>query len=296
MGQRSVKIDEYLQYLRDNCWFPDCIRKKARDMTRAEARDYFVYELSWGTFQIRNRDELFSIGKNGEVVPPAPDRKVTIYPSVIDGVSFRYLTHITKKGGKKTVDQTMGNLDMRLIAFLCRLCWELRVCLGVNTIYHIGFLFEKERNDCHGQGRALDFAGAAGEGFDMTVAEHWSGQPVTMLKDWKKTKAGTKLDDWPSGDFTDTYFRLDSAYNTNLKPELDPETAANLFRTVYEVATDECMDTNTNATATTIGKDSSYILHPDYRKSVPHGKSGREAHWQHMHMQIGPTGTELNAK
>jgi hypothetical protein len=43
------------------------------------------------------------------------------------------------------------NLDARNVVFLTRLA-TLMKWYGATTIYHIGFLFDAERNDCRGQG------------------------------------------------------------------------------------------------------------------------------------------------
>ena len=289
MAPSPVKIDAYLAYLRDNLPAPAKAWASANTLTKAEARDVFVWLLAWGEFQIANRDTLFSADTSGKVVPPAVGKKVTISPSKIAGIDFRYVTGFTKTGVTLT-DQTLSNVDMRNVIFLYWLCEELKR-FDVKTLYHIGFVFPASRTDCHGQGRALDFAGVAGDGFEITVAHNWSGQPIAMPMAWQGHKKGAKLANWPAG-FTDTYFRLDPARNPYLDQGKQPALAARIFECVYDTAAAHCKDVDSGL-HTSIGSASAYILHPDYKKSnTATAKDGREAHWQHIHTQIGPTGSE----
>ncbi len=300
--QRAVRIDEFLAFLRENLWKPtDLINTPARDLTRAQAIQIIIWLLAWGKFTLRNRDELFVVKSDGTIIVAGTDKKIHVANATIEGVQFRYLTYIDKKGFKKTTVQNMANQDPRMIVFDWKLARMLSLNFNANVIYHIGFIFEASRNDCHGQGRALDFAGAAGPDFDLTVAGDWSGQPVTLQNDYRDPKTGTtlargtKLPDWPPAPFRDVYFRLDSSINPNLDAAKQYDQAFDLFGQVYDLAADECTDTSdASKSPTRIGPDSSFILHPDYPVSVPGTPHGREAHWQHMHMQVGPTGTETS--
>lgn len=304
--KKGVVIEEYLAWLRENLWMPyDLLTTPARDLTREEALTVVLYLLAWGKLNIANRESVMKVDGRGNAEWLSNSVRPTISPSTIDGVNFRYLSSIDRKGNKQTVNQTMGNLDPRNIVFLYKLAQMLRLRFQVHTIYHIGFMFAASRVDCHGQGRAMDFGGAAGPNFDLTVAGNWTAQPVTLLKDYrdaksgKQYKAGQELPDWPNGGFRDVYFRLDPSQNPNVRPDYflgrSATLARDLFRAVYDLAAQECTDTDGNAGATTtIGPSSSNILHPDYPRSAPGTPHGREAHWQHMHMQIGPVGTETN--
>ena len=299
--QRAVKIDEFLAFLRENLWKPtDLMNTPARDLTRAQAIQIVIWLLAWGKLTLRNRDELFVVKPDDTITVAGADRKLFVAPSTIEGVEFRYLTEINKKGFKKSIVTPMSNLDPRLVVFLWKLARNLSRDFNVDTIYHIGFL-GKNPNNCHGQGRAVDFAGAAGPDFDLTIAGDWSSQPVTLQNDYFDPKTrrtiarGTVLPDWPPAPFRDVYFRLDVSLNPNLDPAKEFDTAFDLFGSVYDLAAEECTDTrDTSKSPTSIGPDSAFILHPDYPFSHPGGFDGREAHWQHMHIQIGPTGAELN--
>ena len=201
--QRAVKIDEFLAFLCENLWKPtDLMNTPTRDLTRAQAIQIVIWLLAWGKFTLRNRDELFVVKPDDTITVAGADRKLFVAPSTIEGVEFRYLTEINKKGFKKSIVTPMSNLDPRLVVFLWKLAHNLSRDFNVDTIYHIGFL-GKNPNNCHGQGRAVDFAGAAGPDFDLTIAGDWSSQPVTLQNDYfdpkiRRTIArGTVLPDWP---------------------------------------------------------------------------------------------------
>lgn len=292
---KKGKIDQYLQMLRDAQMPDPLFFRPAKLMTKAEARDCYLHYLAWGKFNIANRDTLFTMDAQGELQPPDPKGKVWISPPVIGGVTFRYLLTVDKKGNKTTTLQDLGNLDARNVVFLTRLA-ALMQYYGATTIYHIGFLFDADRNDCHGQGRACDFAGAAGDGWDVTVAQHWAGQPVVMPADWtspegKRFARGAKLPDWPAH-FNQTTYRLEST-NPFLDPNLRPDLARDVFYSAYQHAITDGTDSR-GGVMTSIGATSSFVIHPDHPTSNPDpkAKNGREAHWQHIHMQVGPTGTE----
>jgi hypothetical protein len=293
---KKAKIDQYLDLLRD-AQLPDPLFfRPANAMSKADARDCYLHYLSWGKFNIQNRDALFALDAQGDIQPPAPTAKVYIWPPVIDGVEFLYLTSIDRQGHKATTRQVLGNLDARNVVFLTRLATLMR-WYGATTIYHIGFLFDPSRTDCHGQGRACDFAGAAGDGWEVTVAQHWSGQPVVMPVDWtapngKRFTRGQKLADWPPAPFNRTTYRLEPS-NPYLDPTLNPDLARQIFYSAYQHAITEGTDTRAPVMSS-IGATSDFVLHPDYPVSNPDptAKGGREAHWQHIHMQVGPTGTE----
>jgi len=292
---KKTRVDQYLELLRASQMPDPLFFKPAKAMTKEEARDCYLHYLAWAKFDIQGRDALFTLDPQGILQPPAPAAKVFIWPPVIDGVEFLYLKTIDRKGQKTSVRQAIGNLDARNVVFLTRLASLMR-WYGATIIYHIGFLFEASRNDCHGQGRACDFAGAAGDGWEITVAQHWTGQPIVMPADWtapngKRYSQGAKLPDWPPL-FKQTTFRLDSA-NPYLDPSLNPDLARDIFYSAYQHAVTEGTDTR-EAVMSSIGATSSFVLHPDHPTSNPDptAKNGREAHWQHIHMQVGPTGPE----
>jgi hypothetical protein len=292
---KKTKIEQYLEMLR-GYQIPDALFfRPAKVMTKAQARDCYLHYLAWNKFEIKDRDALFTLDAEGTLQLPDPDAKVYIWPPVIDGVVWLYLNTIDKKGNKSTARQAIGHLDARNVVFLTRLSTLMR-WYGATTIYHIGFMFEASRNDCHGQGRACDFAGVGGDGWDVTVAQHWAGQPVTMPVDWvsptgTKYQKGSKQADWPPF-FKQTTYRLEPT-NSYLDRTINPDLARQIFFSAYQHAITEGSD-NDSGVMSDIGATSSKVLHPDHPTSNPDpaAKNGREAHWQHIHMQVGVTGTE----
>jgi hypothetical protein len=283
-------VDQYLELLRKAEEPPyHLLLRSAKEMRKSEARDCYLHYLAWGLFDVKDKYALFTVDTSGTLQPPRPEAKVTIAPSRIAGVDFRYVEKIDKKGMIKTGNQPIANLDARNVVFLVRLSQAL-AAIGATRMYHIGFVFASSRSDCHGQGRACDFAGAGGDGWDITVAQHWSGQPVAMPRDAAGHKKGARLADWPAN-FKATTFRLDPS-NPHLDPSLNPELARRVFEVVYRVAAQQGTDTRAGGFLSEIGSGSGFIMHPDHPTSAPGTSNGREAHWQHIHMQIGPTGTE----
>jgi hypothetical protein len=227
-----------------------------------------------------------------------------IDPPSIFGVNYEYVNNFSGNGKSikisKSSARPLNNLDLRMVIFLVWFSYFLKTDYGVSTIYHLGIGAGKgPPNDCHNQGRALDFVGAAGllndKPWEMLVARNWFAQPVCMPVAWNGIKKGARLDRWPY-EFHQTNYRLDSATNPNLDQSLDPSFAAALFQYVYNAAAWGCEDRPGNPQpATTLGNKSGMIMHPDHANSIKDyfetwsGGDGREPHWQHIHMQIGPT-------
>jgi hypothetical protein len=172
-------------------------------------------------------------------------------------------------------------LDPRNALALVRLCQWLHEDRGVTELYHAGISGDSslQRTDCHGQGRAVDFVGVAGNDEDsgsflLTVADDW-GNVATPA-----TPGG----DWPAGT-SQTAFRLDQGP--------DPF-AADFFSALYDFVAGEWQDTTSapdpETTHSSIG-DGTFIMTPDHPTSAPGTPHGREAHKGHVHMQIGVTGT-----
>ncbi|MFN8653690.1 MAG: hypothetical protein U0133_17425 [Gemmatimonadales bacterium] len=295
-GAKRDRIDQYLALLRDSLAPEPGFLQPAKQMSKEQARDCYLHYLAWGKFELKDRDALFTLDAQGTLQPPSPTAKVTIWPPVIAGVEWLYLLTIDKKGNKSTLRQAVANLDARNVVFLVRLS-ELMRWQNANKIFHIGFVFDAKRQDCHGQGRACDFAGAGGDGWEVTVAQHWGGQPIVMPIDWtspegKRYTRGQRLPDWPPAPFNKTTFRLDPS-NPYLDPTLTPDLARQIFSSAYQHAITEGADTS-KPVMSSIGVTSDIVFHPDHPTSNPDplAKGGREAHWQHIHMQIGPTQSE----
>ncbi len=261
---------------------PAAFTTPARDLTRREARDIVVYLIAQGAFTLRESWSPLTFDAQCNVLQPQPSTHVAISPAVIDGVRFVYT-------GDTRIN-TISNLDVRMVVVLYRLAHMLRLTWGVTEIRHMGIGHGNGKsNDCHNTGRALDFAGVVGVisnavitstngPYQIDVMNDWGQKPVTMPD-------GTTRASWPS-DFTQTIYRLD--------PNVDYPAGA-IFQDVYDFATLECADSSTqrfgNGAATTIGRGSRFILHPDYPSPAAWG---RPAHQNHIHMQVGPTGEEVS--
>jgi hypothetical protein len=178
-------------------------------------------------------------------------------------------------------------LDPRNAMAFVLLCQYLNVAWGITDLYHAGINgdFPGGRNDCHGQGRAVDFVGVKGvvDGNEiyLTVHDDWGKVYIPGLT--------TPSGDWPAGTGTATDYRL--------QYEGAPETfATSFFREFYDFVARQWQDRTEGyeelATPTTPGAESGYIMHPDHPTSAPGTPHGREAHKGHIHMQIGPTGPE----
>jgi hypothetical protein len=97
--------------------------------------------------------------------------------------------------------------------------------------------------------------------------------------------SGSRLSGSPSGGVAPD--RLDD-------PDADPF-ARDFFQQVYDFITSEWQDRTDQPDEadgpTSIG-ERSFIMHPDHPATAPGTPHGREAHRNHVHMQIGVTGTE----
>ncbi|WP_328884658.1 hypothetical protein [Streptomyces sp. NBC_00299] len=208
-------------------------------------------------------------------------------PGNVAGVIVRYWP-TGKKGTESQIStgSAPDRLDPRNAMAFVLMCQMLNTAWGVTELYHAGISGDRPggRNDCHGQGRAVDFVGARGNLFGadvyFTVFDDWGRIHVPGL-----TTAGG---DWPAGTGGNTSYRLlaDGA----------PDTAAwQFFLELYHFAATNYQDRTDGledaSDPTDIGKKSRFIMHPDHPKSAPGTLHGREAHKGHIHMQIGRTGS-----
>ncbi|MBD5798951.1 hypothetical protein BHU24_22130 [Bacillus pseudomycoides] len=119
-------------------------------------------------------------------------------------------------------------------------------------------------NDCHNQGRALNFSGLQGSSMGVSfvhkVKRNWGYKPVI------------------------------SGVVMRLNPVADP-LALNLFRTVFRFTTFECecngIGPDNKWLPKEIGDVGGYVIHPDYIDQP--GQQLRAQHQDHVHIQIGPT-------
>jgi hypothetical protein len=283
---------------------PNFFYTRPRDLTLPQALDLAVYFWAWRQFTIMGQ-QLATVDANDNITVIAPNTHVIIDPPAICGVNFEQVDAWSGNGKSikigKSVSRPLGNLDLRMVVFLVWFCFYLRSGYGATTIYHLGIGAGKgPPTDCHNQGRALDFAGAAGVyggnyPWEMLTPRNWFAQPVCMPVDWNGYKKGSKHDRWPY-EFHDTNCRLDPSTNPFLDASLNPGFAWPFFQYVYNIAAWGCEDLPGNPQPpTTLGTRSGRIMHPDHAHSIKdyfvhwQGGDGREPHWNHVHMQIGPT-------
>ena len=304
MTATDTAIDNYMLHLELE---PDSMKKPVRDLDPTELAEAFSWIISGDIVVLRGGDAarraLFRVDKTGNVssallrhdangrpthrlVSPLP--KLSFATNRFNGIELLYVAGFSKDKAAITSKQIPQDVDPRNLIFLYKLTNMLVDRFSATAMLHIGMVFDPARSeDAHKQGRATDFAGILSPDGELTVEKHWTGQPVVMPSDFNGIKAGAVLPNWPKG-FGDTRFRLDSSFALNLNASLDPPRARRLFQSVYDIAVEEI---TSGGSTSTIGRDSKAIVHPDHPTSSE-GKNGREAHHDHMHMQIGPTGDE----
>jgi hypothetical protein len=206
---------------------------------------------------------------------------VSLADPVMHGVTFSYWQ------GGAPVASALRNLDPRNAVALARLAAWASSAYGVHTIVHIGVNGDDTggRVDCHGQGRAIDIAGVFGPGAagSLLVRRDWGERSVPNEAD----PSGPRPAQWPTGSRALTYRLADA-------PDADPA-AVGFFRDLYAVVAGQWQDggdTPTGPAPTSEIGTRSFVMHPDHPSSSPTGKGGREAHIDHLHVQIGKTGTQ----
>ncbi len=182
----------------------------------------------------------------------------------------------------------IGNVDPRSAVALYRSANWMQENYGVTECYHAGVngVAPEVRNDCHGQGRALDFSGLvgtmSGQSYEWFVLADWGMQPVP------EGRAGETAHDWPYKPGVTTYrmaHRLDEAQPS----------PARFFWDFYKFAGTQWHAGGLPELPRSFDKPidiDGFLYHPDTFASNKGAKSGREAHQNHMHIQIGVTGTE----
>lgn len=256
----------------------------ARTMSKEEALDELVSLNDSGVILLEKGKEISPRqvsmdGLNPDTGEPEDGN--------VAGVVIRYLSTGTK-AGQPSAGGAPNYLDPRNALALVRLCQWLRGNWAVTELYHLGIAGGgttadgSPRTDCHGQGRAVDFVGvkvllAGDEEYVLTVQDDW-GSVSTVY-----TPGGN----WPPNSGAPLSFRLDD-------PAAD-QFAAGFFRDVYAFIVGEWQDRTAGpdfADAPTSIGENTFVMNPDHPDSDPGGKHGREAHRNHIHMQIGKTGTE----
>lgn len=235
---------------------PPGMSAAARDLTLDQAREVMGYLIDNGILSLNPVSTPYT-GPWTAITSPAASTHVVIKPPTIDGFTFENVA------GPATV---IDNVDQRMVVALYRLTrWLNSSEPTVEKIMHLGIGHGTgPANDCHNQGRALDFAGvvgtSVGAAFTRMVQANWGSLPNNG-----------------------TPFRITKA--------ADP-LAYLLFFTAFRFGTFECECNGIGAAnkwpAKDIGDSGGFVIHPDY-VDVPGTPALRPAHQNHIHMQVGPT-------
>lgn len=239
----------------------------ARAMSKQEAFDELLQLVDSGVIKLEGQSDANHVNLDG-----LDPNTGAAQAGNVAGVIIRF-------GANATAPDFV---DPRNALALVRFCQFLSSQFDVTDLFHLGIGGDASgaRTDCHGQGRAVDFAGVArrrgdGSDFELSVLNHW-GTVSTAL-----TPGGN----WPPGTGAGVSYRLQGQGTL----------AEDLFRRVYEFIANEWQDRSTGpdpeGPPTSIGMGS-FIMHPDHPTSAPGTPHGREAHKNHIHMQIGKTETE----
>ncbi|NTV09572.1 MAG: hypothetical protein HGA47_02245 [Zoogloea sp.] len=232
-----------------------------RALTLAQANQVMGYLIQTGVLTLSPTQTPYTGDWSAGITSPAPTAHVVIQPTTINGVQF-----INDLGAASLID----NVDQRMVIALCRLTrWVNSSEPTVTIIRHKGIGHGNgPANDCHNQGRALDFSGVDGTSqdanFDRKIMRDWGSRPVV------------------------------SGVAMRLDPVVD-KLAHDIFRTVVRFATFEC-ECNGVGSANKwppkeIGDTGGLVIHPDYIDAPGSDQLLRPQHQDHIHMQIGPTRT-----
>jgi peptidoglycan hydrolase-like protein with peptidoglycan-binding domain len=226
---------------------------------------------------------------DGTVVMPDPKGKFTI-SSTVAGVTYKFTNFADRRRSNYTpAAVSLVLLDIRHVVGLVRFAMHMSARWGVTELHHVGIGGDTVRTDCHGNGRAFDFVGAAGthDGapFLLTVFNDWKNNSVPNLDDRTKPRRP----DWPH-----VTRRLE--YRLATLPGVNPfvrDFFADLYAWVAGEYQDRTDGPGQTVPASSIG-EGSRIMTPDHPDSdpAPGAKDGREAHDAHVHWQVGPTGTQ----
>jgi peptidoglycan hydrolase-like protein with peptidoglycan-binding domain len=265
--------------------------------TSGPARDLSKQQALLEAAQAHQQGEIVmtpapTFDASGAVTAPPPTTTVSVAGAVA-GVTFNVVNFADKRSPKgmayAPVAAPLLALDVRNLVGLTRLARHLAATFGVTEIHHAGISGANDPNgDCHRQGRACDFVGAAGTfngtAFLFTVFNDWALKSVPNLDDPTKPRRP----DWPTR-------TMQLEYRLKSDPNADPS-ARDFFQDLYDFVASEYQDRSAGPGQTqgptTIGEPS-FVMTPDHPTSKPGTKNGREAHRSHIHFQIGPTGTQV---
>ena len=232
---------------------PAGIWKAARDLTPDEGHALLGYLIANGALSLGPGYAFPTLGASTNVV---------VKPAAI---THEYGTTTFIYANSASPQPLLDNVDQRMVVVLYRLVrWLNGGEPTVSAVRHLGIGHgQGAANDCHNQGRALDFSGVDGESqgtaFTRSVLKNWGNLPAN----------GTPL-------------RLD--------PVADP-LSYELFLKAFRFGTFECecngIGSGNSWPPKDIGDPGGYVIHPDY---VDTGAQVlRPDHQNHIHMQVGKT-------
>ncbi len=258
---------------------------KARNLSKKEALHYVIEASFFGVMNVSNIKKILQYDVELQMMDLVSENaKVSLSNDTIDGIRFHRLdgwNGYTPKPAQPQQSAFMTQLDPRFVVMLHVLTQELKAEFPeLEKIYHAGFYGGGAL--CHNQGRAMDFSGVRIDGRDYFVPFHWGKQPVPF-------PPGKQSAQWPSN-VKNTSYRLDQP-DSDLIDEFEPNMSWRIFKLVYEVFATHASDTSPHTSDDPPSKigDKSLIMHPDHPTSAPGTKNGREAHNNHIHVQIGNT-------
>jgi hypothetical protein len=256
-----------------------------RDLSKPSALNEALFHVSMGRLTL---DPPAVTQPDGTVKLPDPKALFNI-PTTIAGVTFKYSEFADRtQRSYQPFLKPMSGMDIRHVVGIVRMAMHLNSTWGVTEVHHVGMGNEPGRTDCHGQGRATDFLGAMGShdgtAFHITVFNDWARFSVPNLL----RPGRPRLPDWPavSGPIE---------YRLATHPTVLPF-VRDFFADVYTWATSEYQDRTDGPgqvePPSTIGR-ATRVMTPDHPTSAPlPAKNGRQAHFSHMHWQVGPTGSQ----
>ncbi|WP_219835385.1 hemopexin repeat-containing protein [Paenibacillus sp. R14(2021)] len=251
----SGQIDDLvLDPVPSGMWTP------ARELTVEQANKAMGYLIQNGKLSLKATQTPYNGDWSTNIQSPRPTQRVAVSPATINHIDLINENNV----GVAVID----NVDQRMLVCLYRLTrWVNASQPDISAIRHLGIGHGGQNpNDCHNQGRAMDFSGLEGTfmevAFNRQIARDWGNKPEIPGK----------------------ALRLD--------PAVDP-LAHELFLKVFNFASFECENNGIGAANTwsgkAIGDIGGFVIHPDYVDDPHSVKKLRAAHFDHIHMQIGPT-------
>ncbi|CAL9628931.1 hemopexin repeat-containing protein [Streptomyces sp. NPDC095602] len=226
----------------------------ARLLTLSQANGLMADLIRRGKLTLKSPP--FVEGPSG-VTSPQPAQRVAVKPARINGI--RYTNEVAPSS------DVMDNIDQRMLIALYRLTkWVNASTPDISEILHLGIGHGSgPANDCHNEGRALDFSGLRGTingtSFHRSILTHWGSLP---------NATGVRV---------------------RISPSVDSLAFA-LFSTTFRYATFECEANGIGAANRWPMPDlggSGFVIYPDYGGDP----QLRAAHQNHIHMQTGLTRT-----